>query len=78
MNKLKLNNLEINITDKCNLNCSYCANNPSFSSNNKLPLDMLNQVFADNELDSICLTGGEPRPLEIKVRFSPTAVGRSF
>ena len=70
LNQLQIKNLTIYMTDKCNLNCSYCyerSNESSFDGSNELDIESFKRnmiFFLDNfeYSDSIALSffGGEP------------------
>lgn len=62
----KIDYLRISVTDKCNLNCSYCMpqekEKPSFSSNH-LSLDEITRIcriMSNLGIKKIKITGGEP------------------
>src|SRR5262245_27525058 len=61
-----LRNLRVSVTDRCNLRCAYCMPEPEYVW---LPradvlqfeeIDTLVDIFLDQGVDKVRLTGGEP------------------
>lgn len=62
--KKKYTSIRLEITSKCNLNCSYCHNSKYANSKDDLSYEqiknLINCVINDNDIKKILLTGGEP------------------
>lgn len=59
---MKINSIMLEITDKCNLNCSHCMNRPD-SKKLETSLDKIDGLFRkflQHDVEKIYLTGGEP------------------
>jgi radical SAM protein with 4Fe4S-binding SPASM domain len=59
--------IQLEITDKCNLKCPHCFNynTCSYSANdsrdlNLSEMDKIARIIVENKIFSVCLTGGEP------------------
>lgn len=50
----------IEITDKCNLNCSFCCKAWRKAKNGDASQEMLDRLLNDEEINSFLITGGEP------------------
>ena len=62
MKTMKINSIMLEITDRCNLNCSHCMNRPD-SKKQETSLDKIDELFkrfSQHDVEKIYLTGGEP------------------
>lgn len=60
---VRLSEIDLNITNRCNLNCTHCAFASSIGDTNELPFDVIRQIVEDATslgCRDIHLTGGEP------------------
>jgi cyclic pyranopterin phosphate synthase len=61
---VQMRDMRIVLTNKCNLNCSYCYNegNPKEETEHEIQLGMIQRVLEAlrKEIREIVLTGGEP------------------
>jgi radical SAM protein with 4Fe4S-binding SPASM domain len=61
--RVKLREIDLNITNRCNLNCRHCAFASHLNDANELPLEVIHSILRDAEslgCREIHLTGGEP------------------
>lgn len=60
---VRLREIDLNITNRCNLDCMHCAFASSIGDANELPLEVVAQIVEDAQAlgcEDIHLTGGEP------------------
>ncbi|HMY17462.1 MAG TPA: radical SAM protein [Polyangium sp.] len=60
---VRLHEIDLNITNRCNLDCIHCAFASSIGDANELPYDLVEQIVLDARAlgcEDIHLTGGEP------------------
>jgi radical SAM protein with 4Fe4S-binding SPASM domain len=60
---VQLHEIDLNITNRCNLNCIHCAFASNIGDSNELPFEIIREIVNDaKELgcEDIHLTGGEP------------------
>ncbi|MCL2591900.1 MAG: radical SAM protein [Defluviitaleaceae bacterium] len=60
---INIEEIDINITNKCNLFCNHCSFNSSYKDDSELPFEMVRKIIDwahDNSVQDIHITGGEP------------------
>lgn len=61
----RLKTLAFSITNKCNLNCSFCSKNSGcdvsdLDLNIEVIKEVINKTMSDTQIENIAITGGEP------------------